>query len=160
MASFMKMVEKDMHHYLLATLLAVFIVADMGVPPVLGELINTLLGKIIVIGCALALLFAHPLLGALGIIAAYKLIAHSEHHTAPPVGVPTIAMPTARRPSKQAQGEKKRSNNLSAMNQFPPTVEEEVIRKMLPQAPAHLPRPTFKPVLDKLHDAARVNASN
>jgi hypothetical protein len=159
MASFMKMVEKDMHHYLLATLLAVFIVADMGVPPVLGELINTLLGKIIVIGCALALLFAHPLLGALGIIAAYKLIAHSDHHSAP-VGVPTIPMPRARRPSKQAQGEKTRTKNLSAMNQFPPTVEEEVIRKMLPQVPARLPRPTFKPVLDKLHDAARVNASN
>ena len=40
MAAFMKMVEKDMHHYLLATLLAVFIVSDMGVPPVLSELIN------------------------------------------------------------------------------------------------------------------------
>ena len=159
MASFMKMVEKDMHHYLLATLLAVFIVADMGVPPVLGELINTLLGKILVIGCALALLFAHPLLGALGIIAAYKLISHSEHHTTP-VGVPTLVLPRVLRPPKQATAEKTRSKNLSAMNQFPPTVEEEVIKKMLPQAPSRLPRATFKPVLDKLHDAARVNATN
>jgi len=159
MASFMKMVEKDMHHYLLATLLAVFIVADMGVPPVLGELINTLLGKIIVIGAALALLFAHPLLGALGIIAAYKLISHSEHHTAPR-GVPTLALPTAVRPPKLSTAEKAKSRNLSAMNQFPPTVEEEVIKKMLPQAPSRLPPSTFKPVLGKLHDAARVNASN
>ena len=68
----MKMVEKDMHHYILAALLAVFIVSDMSVPNVLNELIETLLGKILIIGGALALLFAHPLLGALGIIAAYK----------------------------------------------------------------------------------------
>ena len=154
----MKMIEKDMHHYLLATLLAVFIVSDMGVPPILSELINTLLGKIIVIGGALALLFAHPLLGALGIIAAYRLISQSEQGV--PQGVPTLRLPSALRPPSLSPAEKVRSRNLSAMNQFPPTVEEEVIQKMLPQAPANLPVPTFKPVLGKLHDAARINASN
>jgi len=152
MASFMKMVEKDMHHYILAALLAVFIVSDMSVPHVLNELIDTLLGKILVIGGALALLFAHPLLGALGLIAAYRLIRNSEQsHVYTAFGAPAV-VPRATR------GERVKLRNLTAMNQFPPTVEEEVIRKMLPSAPRNLSPPKFKPVLGKLYDAARVNA--
>ena len=149
----MKMVEKDMHHYILAALLAVFIVSDMSVPNVLNELIETLLGKILIIGGALALLFAHPLLGALGIIAAYKLIVNSERsYPSNAFGAPTIIRRRATR------GEKIKSKNLTAMNQFPPTVEEEVIRKMLPSAPRNLSPPKFKPVLGKLYDAARVSS--
>ena len=78
MASFMKSIEKDMHHYILACLLAIFIVTDIRVPDSIEELVNTLLGKVILIGGALALLFAHPLLGSLGIVAAYRLISQSS----------------------------------------------------------------------------------
>ena len=150
MASFMKRIEKDMHHYILALLLAVFIVTDVTVPHTIDELVNTLLGKVLVIGGALALLFAHPLVGALGIIAAYRLIAQS--HSVPPVGE------RARYPPRRASLPRipPKTSHLSATNQFPMTVEEEVIRKMLPIAPGHLPRPTFKPILDKLHDAAKI----
>ncbi len=41
------------------------------------------------------------------------------------------------------------------MNQFPVTVEEEVISKMLPSTNQRdLTPPEFKPVLDDNHDAA------
>ena len=147
MASLMKLIEKDMHHYILALLLAIFIITDIKVPSTIRELIDTLLGKVILIGGALALLFAHPLLGALGIIVAYRLINQSEDFELPPK-------------STNAPSEKIKSRNLTAMNQFPVTVEEEVIKKMIPPAPKNLPPATFKPVLDPLHDAAKISKSN
>ena len=79
----MKSIEKDMHHYILALLLAIFIVTDVKVPNTIDELVNTLLGKVIVIGGALALLFAHPLVGALGIVAAYRLISQASSSQPP-----------------------------------------------------------------------------
>ena len=50
MASLMKIIEKDMHHYILALLLAIFIITDIKVPSTIRELIDTLLGKVILIG--------------------------------------------------------------------------------------------------------------
>lgn len=145
----MKEIEKDMHHYILAVLLAIFIVADPNVPTVVDELVDTLLGKVIVIGGALALLFAHPLIGALGIVAAYRLISQS-HSPSPPPSSMRRSSPLSIVPSTQSRG-------LNAFNQFPMTVEEEVIQKMIPTTAGILPPPTFKPVLDKLHDAAKLN---
>ena len=44
------------------------------------------------------------------------------------------------------------------MNQFPVTVEEEVISKMLPSTNHRdMTQPEFKPVLDDNHDAAASN---
>jgi hypothetical protein len=147
MTSLMKTIEKDMHHYILALLLAVFIILDIQIPSALNELVETVLGKVIVIGGALALLFAHPLLGALGVIAAYRLITKTEEKYTPPKQPTRISQP-------------KKMSALNITNQFPVTVEEEVIRKMIPQAPSNLPAASFKPVLDSLHDAAKITASN
>jgi hypothetical protein len=144
MASLMKLIKKDMHHYILASLLALFIITDVSVPPTIHELVDTLLGKVIVIGSALALLFAHPILGALGVIAAYRLITQSEDRALPP--------PPVSPPKKHVK-----ARHLTATKQFPVTVEEEVIRKMIPQAPSNLPPAGYKPTLDTLHDAARIN---
>ena len=150
----MKSIEKDMHHYILAILLAIFIVSDISVPSSIEELSHTLLGKVLIIGGALSLLFAHPLLGALGIIAAYRLISTTTTTTTytRPTNTYPIARPTQLKPSLPS-----RNINLSPRNQFPMTVEEEVIRKMLPIAPGILAQPSYKPMLDKLHDAAKLN---
>ena len=56
-------------------------------------------------------------------------------------------------PSENVKGQ-----HLSAFNQFPVTLEEEVVQKMAPlqSGPAMGPK-TFTPILDDLHDAANVN---
>lgn len=145
----MKSIEKDMHHYILAVLLAIFIVLDMSVPKSIEELSQTLLGKVLIIVGALSLLFAHPLLGALGIVAAYRLISKGIAFSQFTGNLPIGAGSQFKVPS--------RYSNLSSTNQFPLTVEEEMIRKMLPVAPGRLPQPSYKPMLDKLHDAARLH---
>jgi hypothetical protein len=54
--------------------------------------------------------------------------------------------------------EAKKSGHLSAMNQFPVTVEEQIVSEMIPQeAVPILTNPSFKPTQSKLHDAAKLN---
>ena len=146
MEKFLKSLMKDKHHLVLTALLSVFILFDIKVPLVLADLVDNPIGKIVVAMLALCLLSVNALAGVIGLIAAYVLIQRSGDATG------TIAtqnyLPT----------EEKKSSHLSAMNQFPVTIEEEIISKMLPSTNKRdLTQPEFKPVLDDNHDAACSN---
>ena len=146
MEKFLNSLMRDKHHLLLSILLSIFVVFDIKVPLVLAELIDNPIGKILVAVVALCLLSMNVVVGVLGLIAAYVLIQRSANKTGT-VGTKNY-LPT----------ESKKSNHLSAMNQFPVTVEEEVISKMLPSTNNRdLTAPEFKPVLDNIHDAGLAN---
>ena len=147
MNGFLKTLKLHRNSAVLAVLLSIFIVFNIQVPHAVANLIDTLLGRVVVIMGALSLLFAHPVLGVLGIIAAYELIRRSENNTG--------SGPA----KKYLPSEERKSKDLSALNQFPVTVEEQVIAQRLPQTSQHnLPPPPFKPVLDNLHEAAKISA--
>ena len=108
MTDLFKIMKKDTHHYVLAALLIIFIVSDVQVPGIIGELVDTILGKIVVVMVALSLFAAHPVVGAIGLVAAYQLIMRSQG-----LQVASIYIPS----------EIQKSRVLTAMNQFPVTVE-------------------------------------
>jgi len=146
MNRFFKTLNINRNSAVLAVLLSVFIIFNIQIPHMVANLIDTLLGRVVIIAGALSLLFAHPVLGVLGIVAAYELIRRSENTTG--TGPAQHYLPS----------EVKKSVELSALNQFPVTVEEEVIAKMLPQTSQQLlPPASFKPVLDPLHEAAKIS---
>jgi hypothetical protein len=144
MSDLLKIMKKDTHHYVLAVLLIIFIVSDVQVPGIMGELIDTILGKILVVMGALSLFAAHPVVGAIGLVAAYQLIMRSQGLQSAAIYIPS---------------EIKKSRVLTAMNQFPVTVEEEVIAKQIPyvfkrNSQGNSP---YKGVQDKLHGAAKLS---
>jgi hypothetical protein len=147
MSSLNKLLKKDQHYLVLMVLLAVFIVMDIHVPSPVAELVDTVVGKIIVVVVALSLCTSkQPILCALALLAAYELIQRSSNYNVGPAAMKFI--PT----------ESKKSNHLSAMNQFPLTVEEQVVADMIPQEAAPILTPaSFKPTQSKLHDAAKLN---
>jgi hypothetical protein len=147
MTDLFKIMKKDTHHYVLAVLLIIFIVSDVHVPGIIGELVDTILGKIVIVMIALSLFAAHPVVGAIGLVAAYQLIMRSQGLQAASLYIPS---------------EIQKSRVLTAMNQFPVTIEEEVISKQIPyvfkrNAQGNTP---YKGVQDRLHGAAKINASN
>ena len=148
MAGFLNLLKKDQHYLVLIVLLVIFIVFDIEVPSMAADLIDTLPGKIVVAIIALSLCTTkHPIICALVLIAAYELIKRSSE------GSVNLGQAVKFIPS-----EKKKSQALSAMNQFPITVEEQVISKMIPKEAAPIiTAPSYKPMLDKLHDAAKLN---
>ena len=146
MEKFLKSLMKDKHHLVLTALLSIFILFDIKVPLVLAELVDNPIGKIVTAVLALCLLSVNALAGVVGLVAAYVLIQRAGDATG--TTAEKIYVPD----------EKKKSSQLSAMNQFPITVEEEVISKMLPSTNQRdMTQPEFKPVLDDNHDAAASN---
>ena len=137
-----KSVMKSKHHLVLTILLCVFIVFDIQVPDALSNMVDNPIGKIAVAALALCLLSMNTLVGGSGLVAAYVLIQRSADTTG------------TQAEKDYVPSEAKKSAVLSAMNQFPMTVEEEVISKMLPMAnQVDLSEAEFNPVLGDTHNA-------
>lgn len=137
-----KSVMKNKHHLVLTILLCVFIVFDIQVPDALANMVDNPIGKIAVAALALCLLSMNTLLGVIGLVAAYVLIQRSADTTG------------SQAEKDYLPSEAKKKAVLSAMNQFPMTVEEEVIAKMLPMNnQVDLSEAEFKPVLGDTHNA-------
>lgn len=137
-----KSVMKNNHYLVLTILLSVFIVFDIHVPQALADMIDNPIGKISIAALSLCLLSMNTLLGVIGLVAAYVLIQRSSDTTG------------TQAEKDYLPSEAKKKSVLNAMNQFPLTVEEEVIAKMLPMNnQVDYSEPEFKPVLGDTHNA-------
>lgn len=140
-----KLLKKEQNEYVAIFLMVLFIVFNVTVPEPLAVLIDTLPGRIIVMALAASLLYVHNVLGVIAIIFAYILIHRSERKTG------TYHM------RKFLPSEAKKDKHLSAMNQFPATLEEQIVQDMVPFVKdGPITSPNYKPVSENLHDAAKL----
>ena len=105
--------RRDYGYYVLILLLCLFIILPIEVPSELASLVNTSVGKAVVVIIAVYLLFTHPVVGVLGLIAAYELVQRSERPHS------KGGAPIRQNYPTQSQ----RTSNLNPLNQFPVTVE-------------------------------------
>jgi hypothetical protein len=111
------------HEMLLTVLLILYIVLNVPTPHIIAPHVDTPLGNIVVVLIALSFFtHSHPVVGILGLFAAYVLIRRSSDTT----GSSAIE---AYLPS-----EKRKSEELSAYNQFPVTLEEQMVALRAPLA--------------------------
>jgi hypothetical protein len=141
--------KKNIGELLLGILFLIYLVMGYKTPTALANAIDTTYGKAIVVVIALALFaYTNPILGVLGFFVAYNLINQSS------VATGTYGL------DKYLPTEKKKYTALSMYNQFPYTLEQEIVKKMAPINKADSSGSntySFSPVLDNLHDAAPVN---
>ena len=146
----------ERYHYILVALLAAFIILPVEIPHQLASLVDTPLGKVVIVVLAINLLLTHPVVGVVGIIAAYVLVRRSGGS----IGLPSSqSLRSLRSLRKLIPSERQKSSNLNRLNQFPLTVEEIVIHNQIPYSfNLHSPGapPSYKPVQDALHSASRV----
>lgn len=135
------------HQLVLLVVLILYIVLNIQTPPTLAHLIDNIYGNIAVILCAFYLLAnSNPIVGVIALFAGYELIKRSSHST----GSAAI--------SKFLPTEMKKGVHLSAFNQFPITLEEEVVKDMAPLISSGGPNSLhYKPVLDNTHNAMNVH---
>lgn len=95
---------------------------------------------------------ANPILAVLAALVAFDLMRRSNN-----VGNLGLGPLSAYAPS-----EKKRMSQFTAFNQFPYTLEQEVVAKMAPivHSGSSLTPPSYKPLLDNLYDASPLTGSN
>jgi hypothetical protein len=106
------------HELLLTVLLILYIVLNVPTPDVLSSYVDTPLGNIVVVLIALSFFtHSHPVVGVLGLFAAYVLIRRSSSSSAVEAYVPS---------------EKRKSEELSEYNQFSVTLEEQMVALRAP----------------------------
>lgn len=141
--------KRNIGELLLSILFIIYLIMGYKTPSVLAHVVDTIYGKAAVVLIAL-ILFANSniILGVLGFLVAYNLITKSEIVTGS-YGLNNY-LPT----------EKKKYSALTSYNQFPYTLEQEIVKKMAPINKSDTSGSntySFNPVLDDLHDAAPVN---
>ena len=145
MNKLLKKLTREKHHSLLALLLVVFIVFDIQIPHQIANLIDTIVGKTVVILFLFSLLTYNKFVGVLAIIAGYLLVMRSMETT-------------GNKYLPYLENEKSKFSKMKNFNvKHKRTVEEEVINNMLPRvANEHTEGSDFKPIQGNLYDAEKL----
>jgi hypothetical protein len=148
--------KENMGQLILTILFLIYLIMGYNTPLSVAELVDTPIGKLAVIIVALCVLStSNPILGILGLFVAYELIRRSmiKLHG----GDLQSYIPS----------ESKKNDQYSSFNQneFPYTLEQEVVQKMTIQnnninISFDGNNSNFKPILDDTHDASPLNVYN
>jgi hypothetical protein len=152
MNSFSSLFKKEHRSQLILTIILIaYLILGLKTPEPVAFLVNNIIGKIIVIAIVIYMfLYMNPILAVISLVAAFDLIRRSSlsmYNNLIQTYIPS---------------EESKMNQFTAFNQFPYTLEQEVVKKMAPivQSGSVLNSASYKPLLDNLHDASPVNASD
>ena len=131
---------------LLLIIFVLYIVFNVKTPQPIASMIDSTLGYVIIIALfAIMAVNLNPIVTVVGIFAIYLLFKRSSISTG------SLAM------TKFLPTENVKAQYLSAFNQFPVTLEEEVVQQMAPLQPGPAMAPkSFIPIMDNLHNASGV----
>ena len=152
MDSFNELLKKEhMGELILVVLIVIYLILGMRTPDIVANLVDSVLGKVSIILIVIYLfMHANPILAVLALLVGFDLIRRSSMTT----GIDAL--------QKFAPSEEKKASQFTAFNQFPYTLEQEVVAKMAPimKSGSSLTQASYKPLLDNLYDASPLNGSN
>lgn len=152
MSDFSSLFKKEhMGELILCILFIIYLIMGYKTPEPLANYIDSLVGKIVIFIIVIYLfIYSNPILALLALFVAFDLIRRSSIAT----GIDAL--------QKYAPSEEKKMSQFTAFNQFPYTLEQEVVAKMAPivQSGASLTKPSYKPSLENTYDASPINATN
>jgi len=136
--------KKNMPQLVLAVLFALYLIMGYQIPESVAILIDSTLGKIVVVVVALMLFaYSNPVLGVLALLVAYQLIKGASVKT----GMAGL--------EEYYPTEAKKWSPFTSAHQFPYTLEQEVVKNMTTQNfNTEYVKAPFRPTLDDTHDAS------
>ena len=145
MNKLLKSLLREKHHSVLAVLLALFIILDVKIPFQMANLIDTIVGKTVIIILIFALLTFNKFVGVLAIVAGYMLVMRSMNMT-------------GNKNMRYLDNENTKYHKMQNLNvKHNRSVEEDVIDNMLPRvANENVLSSDFKPIQGNLHDAEKL----
>ena len=135
----------------LAIVFIIYLILGLKTPKPIANLIDTLVGKVVLVLVVIYMfMHVHPVLAVLSLFVAFDLLRRSSLAT----GLDAL--------QKYAPSEEKKMSQFTAYNQFPYTLEQEMVAKMAPAKSSgfSLSQASYKPLMENLYDASPVNASN
>jgi hypothetical protein len=140
--------KQHMGELLLSILFIIYLIMGYKTPDPVANAVDTMVGKIVIL-MLVVYLFMHSntILAVLSLFVAFDLIRRSSAAT----GIDALRQyePT----------EVKKSSQFTALNQFPYTLEQEVVKKMAPivGGGSSMSKASYSPILEDLHDASPIN---
>jgi hypothetical protein len=136
--------KKNMPELVLTSLFVLYLVMGYQMPEQAATIVDSTIGKIVVVLVALMLFaYSKPILGILALLVAYQLIKSASVKT----GMAGL--------EEYYPTESKKWTPFTPTNQFPYTLEQEVVKKMASQKfNTEYVKAPFRPILDDTHDAA------
>lgn len=131
--------RKHFGETLLTILIIIYLVVGWKTPLFISNALNTILGKLILIGILILLfIYANPILAILSLYTAFHLLSKSGMNT------------EIRAMQQFIPNENVKMGEFSAWNQFPYTLEQEIVKKMAPivRSGSSLVKATYKPLLE------------
>jgi hypothetical protein len=151
MDSFTELFKKQhTGEFILIILMIIYLIMGLKTPEIIATMVDNVIGKVVIILIVIYLfIHANPILAILAALVAFDLMRRSNDAT----GLGAL--------SAYAPSEKKKMSQFSAFNQFPYTLEQEVVAKMAPivRSGSSLSPPSYKPLLDNLYDASPLTSS-
>jgi hypothetical protein len=140
--------KKQTPELVLSILFVLYLVMGFHVPDGVATIIDTSIGKIVVVLVALMLFaYSNPVLGVLALLVAYQLIKGASVKT----GMAGL--------EEYYPTEAKKWTPFTPTHQFPYTLEQEVVKNMTTQKfNTEYVKAPFRPTLDDTHDAAPLSA--
>ena len=149
MISLQSLKTKVNHESILGFIFILFLVFNFRIPTVVANLIDSYLGKILIL-LAVFYLFAksHILLAVLGLLVAYKLLKSSFDVT----GMATYDS------FNHLKTEEQKWEGLPEIHSFPYTLEEELVNKMSVNNSYNTDyvKASYRPVLNNIHNASSI----
>jgi hypothetical protein len=141
----LKEAEKKPVENFFVLIIAIFIIFNIEVSQETANIVDNLIVKVLLYIGVFFLFTTHKLLGAVAFIGVFELIRRSEKKT----GKVVI--------KKYLPTQIKKDKHLNSLNQFPVTLEEEIVSKMVPIT-NNTPLPTsgFKPTLSSCKGATSI----
>ena len=132
---------------ILSLFFILFLIMKFHIPEPLADMVDTIPGKFAVVAIATVLFgYTNPVLGVLGLFVAFDLIMRSKATT----GIDAL--------KHYGPSQQKMDSQFNAMNQFPYTLEQEVVKKMapIPYNNSLMHQVSFTPLLNNLHNASSI----
>jgi hypothetical protein len=148
MESFSNLFKKQhIGELVLVILFIIYLIMGYKTTETIANMVDTLVGKIVIFVIVIYLFMNfNPILAVLSLFVAFDLIRRSSSAT----GNDAL--------KEYAPSEEKKMSQFTAYNQFPYTLEQEVVAKMAPimKSGSSLTQASYKPLLENVHDASKI----
>lgn len=150
MDSFSDLFKKEnMGQLLLSIIFIIYLIMGYKTPDNVASMVDTIIGKLILVTIVIYLfMYKNPILAILGLFVAFDLYRRSSISTE--IDALKRYLPT----------ESHKMSQFNAFNQFPYTLEQEIVNKMAPivRSGTSLIKPSYKPLIENLYDASPINS--
>jgi len=136
----------------LGILMIIFLLMGYKMPRSISYVIDSVIGKIVMLLIVgYMFVYTNPILAVLALLVVFNIMMSGDNST--------IDVMQA---IEEAPSEENKSSQLTQFNQFPYTLEQEMVKKMAPimKPGSSISKAEYKPVLENNYDASPVNSGN